>query len=176
MTTCLLIIIPFIVKCIIGDPLPFDGLIREQPDGSYIAYMDPPAISNHASFLEQFSNDNSPYTLGMAWFSGEKEEANDCAIVYSHLPKNSNQWSDPIIISIRNGYSNQNPVLFYDNTSNILHCFHSQAPAESGESQAQIWHLQSNNYGTNWTQPKPLFTFSGYITGYIVYIIYHIIY
>lgn len=146
-----------------SSPLPFDGLIRQSSDGSSIAYMNPvTGISNHASFLEQFPS-SSPYHLGLVWFSGAKEEANKCAIVYSRLPKNSNQWTDPIIISVRDNYSNQNPVLFFDNTSNILHCFHSSAPAESGESQSQIWHLQSDNYGTNWTQPKPLFTFPGFV-------------
>ncbi len=63
----------------------------------------------------------SPYHLGLVWFSGAKEEADKCAIVYSRLPANSNQWTDPITISVRDGYSNQNPVLFFDNTSNILH-------------------------------------------------------
>eukprot|EP01083_Nonionella_stella_P283495 965014_1 len=142
-------------------PLPYDGLIRSQPDGSSIAYLNPlgqPA--NHASFLEQFPK-TAPYHLGLVWFSGAKEEADKCGIVYSRLPANSNQWTDPITISVRDGYSNQNPVLFFDNTSNILHCFHSSAPANSGESASQIWHLQSSDYGSNWTTPKPLLTFPG---------------
>eukprot|EP01084_Bolivina_argentea_P005183 9801_1 len=153
---------------IYATPLPFDGLIRESSDGSYVAYMNPiTGPNNHASFLEQFTP-SSPYQLGLAWFSGNGEKANKCAIAYSRLPKGSQQWTDPVIISVREGYANGNPVLFYDSASNILHCFHSQLPADNssniGASEAHVWHLQSTDYGSNWTEPKPLFTFDGAYT------------
>jgi len=144
-----------------SNPLPYDGLIRPSLDGSSIAYMNPlTGPSNHASFLEQFPSE-APFELGLVWFSGAKEEANKCAIVYSRLPRGSQQWTNASVISVRNNYSNQNPVLFFDTLSDTLHCFHSSAPAESGESQSQIWHLQSTDYGVSWTAPKPLFTFPG---------------
>eukprot|EP01084_Bolivina_argentea_P187850 323499_1 len=140
-------------------PLPFDGKVRYNKDGSYIAYMDPPFQSNHASFLEQFPDGG----LGMAWFSGSSEGQSNVAIVYSSLASGSTQWSSPKVISQRTGYSNQNPVLFYDNTTDLLHCFHSQQQANSGkgESEAQIWHLQSSDLGETWTKSAPLFTAYG---------------
>ena len=42
------------------------------------------------------------------------------------------------------GYSNQNPVLFYDDTASILHLFHSEQPANQGESDATIWRCQTD--------------------------------
>ena len=65
----------------------------------------------------------------MAWFSGEKEGASNCSIAIATLTANSNQWSPGRVVSWRVGYSNQNPVLFQDNTTGILHLFHSQQPA-----------------------------------------------
>merc|ERR1712196_493299 len=104
----------------------FDGVVRAQPDGSYAAYMIPPYQSNHASSIEVLPDG----TLAAAWFSGAKEEAPGCAIVVATLPARSSQWSAAKTVSKNAKYSNQNPVLFYDNTTQILHLFHSQAPAE----------------------------------------------
>lgn len=109
---------------------------------------------NHASTLEQLPDGS----LVAAWFSGMKEEASGCAIVFSKLPAGSSTWSSAATLSKRDGYSNQNPVLFYDNTTGVLHLFHSQAPAESGESKSEIWHLSSSNMGANWTTPEPYAT------------------
>ena len=64
-------------------------------------------------------------------------------------------------MSERDGYSNQNPVLWYDTLTGILHLYHSQAKAESGESSSEIIELHSTDKGTTWTEPKPLFTFPG---------------
>eukprot|EP00039_Didymoeca_costata_P000947 m.48256 g.48256 ORF g.48256 m.48256 type:complete len:373 (-) comp10560_c1_seq2:94-1212(-) len=136
---------------------PFDGVVRPDSDGSMVAYMIPPYLSNHASTLEKLPDG----TLVAAWFSGEKEEASGCAIVFSRLLPNSKGWTAAATLSKRDNYSNQNPVLFYDNTTSILHLFHSQAPAMSGESKAQIWHLQSNTSGETWTKPQPYFTEAG---------------
>ena len=43
-------------------------------------------------------------------------------------------------------------MLFFDNSTQILHLWHSQAPANSGESSAQIWHLSSRDKGGSWTK------------------------
>jgi hypothetical protein len=52
------------------------------------------------------------------------------AIVVSRLPNGTDQWTSPIVVSQRKGYSNQNPVLFYDNQTNILYLFHTQQDAK----------------------------------------------
>lgn len=135
----------------------FDGVIRPVGDGSFEAHLIPPFKSNHAATIEQLSDG----TLTLAWFSGEAEEANDCSIVFASLPPNGTAWSPARNVSGRWGYSNQNPVLFYDTFKSTLHLFHSQAPARSGESAAQIWHLASSDRGGTFSMPSPFFTEPG---------------
>lgn len=135
----------------------FDGLLRPNADGSTEAYMIPPYKSNHASTIEALPDG----TLVGAWFSGEKEEASGCAIVFSSLISGAKGWSPATTLSKRDGFSNQNPVLFYDNSTGILHLFHSQAKAESGEGTSTIWHLSSSNKGLNWTTPEVYFDAPG---------------
>ena len=140
----------------------FDGVVRPTGDGRYEAYMIPPYTSNHASFLEELPTGD----LLMAWFSGVAEGANQCSIVLASLPKGSTQWSKAALVSRRDGYSNQNPVLYYDNKQTGLFLFHSQQPASgqfragllNSEEKAHIWMLQSiGDSGMNWTTPKLVF-------------------
>ena len=140
----------------------YDGVVRPTADGRYEAYMIPPYRSNHASFLEVLPSDE----LLMAWFSGEAEGANNCSIVLARLPAGSTQWSKASLVSRREGYSNQNPVLFFDDGSDSLYLFHSQQPAKespdlqltSAEAKAHIWMLHSEDgSGMKWTAPQLLF-------------------
>ena len=91
------------------------GVVRPTPDGRYEAYMIPPAAANHASFLELLPDGE----LLLAWFAGTAEGANNCSIVLARLPGNGTQWSAASLISRRDGYSNQNPVLFLDPTGQV---------------------------------------------------------
>lgn len=77
--------------------------------------MIPPAVANHASFLELLPDGE----LLLAWFAGTAEGANNCSIVLASLPPKSTQWSEASLISRREGYSNQNPVLFLDPTGQV---------------------------------------------------------
>ena len=144
------------------EPAEYDGIVRPTSDGRYEAYMIPPYKSNHASFLELLPSGE----LLMAWFSGKAEGANNCSIVLARLPANSMHWSKASLISRREGYSNQNPVLFFDVGSNSLYLFHSQQPAEdsagtfltSAEAKAHIWMLHSEDgSGMTWTAPQLVF-------------------
>ena len=128
--------------------------------------MIPPFAANHASFIELLPSGE----LLMAWFSGTAEGANNCSIVLASLPARGMQWSKAALVSRREGYSNQNPVLFLDSTDNVLYLFHSQQPASSNsslgvgsaEAKAHIWFLQSSDgEGLNWTAPVLLFDKDG---------------
>lgn len=134
----------------IAAPLSYDGLVRPQKDGSLVAYMDPPNIANHASSIEQLPDG----TLLLAWFSGIKEEANKCAIAVSRLPAGSSQWSKPMIVSERDGFSNQNPVLYYDASTKTTFLYHSQLAAGAGEGLDNLWILQSTDSGVSWSKPS----------------------
>ncbi len=127
----------------------FDGVLRDAADGSTEAYMIPPYASNHASTLEVLPDG----TLAAAWFSGVAEEAPGCAIVVATLPPGAAGWSAATTVSKDANFSNQNPVLFYDDMGHALHLFHSHAPAESGESESVIMHLLSVDAGKTWTAP-----------------------
>ncbi|XP_060581481.1 uncharacterized protein LOC132738072 [Ruditapes philippinarum] len=142
----------------------YDGKLRNASDGTMEAYMIPHFKSSHASFIEPSPNGD----LVMAWFSGSAEGESDVAIVVSRLPNGTDQWTSPIVVSQRKGYSNQNPVLFFDNQTNILYLFHTQQDAKkvgdtglNGEDSATIWELQSTNNGMNWTSPKIMFAKAG---------------
>lgn len=144
----------------------YDGVVRPTGDGRYEAYMIPPYRSNHASFLEVLPTGD----LLMAWFSGVAEGANQCSIVLARLPKGSAQWSKAVLVSRRDGYSNQNPVLYYNRQKAGLYLFHSQQPASgqfraellNSEEKAHIWMLQSvGGTGMNWTAPKLVFGKNG---------------
>eukprot|EP00729_Bicosta_minor_P012902 gene12902-3640_t len=134
----------------------FDGVVRPDPDGSSVALHKGIALYS-AITLEQLPDG----TLAAAWFSGAHEEAPGCAIVFATLPAGTTQWTKAATLAERDNYSNQNPVLFYDNTTRMLHLFHSQAPANSGESAATIWHLVSSNNGGSWSTSAPYFTAAG---------------
>jgi len=135
----------------------YDGTIKKGSDGRCEAYMIPPFASNHASFLERLPNGD----MFIAWFSGTEEGASNVSIVLSHLPSGSNQWSQSVLISRRQGYSNQNPVLYYDTNTSVFHCFHSQQKADAGETESNIWHLQSLDNGKTWSEPVDLFPKAG---------------
>ena len=139
----------------------YDGVVRDAGDGSQVAYMQPPYKSNHASTLEKLPGGG----LIAAWFSGEREEASGCAIVVSRLEAGSMKWTAPITVSKREGYSNQNPVLYYSSETKLTHLYHSQAEAKSGESKAQIYHLQSSDNGKTWSSPDPWLTNPGSFPG-----------
>jgi predicted neuraminidase len=134
-----------------ASPLPYDGLVRPQKDGSFVAYMAPPNIANHASTIEQLPNGD----LLLAWFSGIKEEADKCAIAVSRLPAGSSQFTAPVIVSERDGFSNQNPVLFHDTVTATTWLFHSQLAAGAGEGLDTLWALRSADGGLTWSAPAP---------------------
>ena len=79
----------------------------------------------------------------------------------ARLPGGSKQWTAAATVAKRDGYSDQNPVLFYDNSTAILHLFHSQAAANSGEAAAEIMHLSSRDGGASWSPSEPYFTKAG---------------
>lgn len=133
----------------ISSPLPLNGTVLPVGDGSYEAYLVPPFPQNHAATIEQLPNGD----LVIAWFSGLKEEAPNCSIAVSRLPYGSDQFTPSQVVSLRVNYSNQNPVLFYDTTTDILHLYHAQLYANTGEGKSTLMHLYSTDNGITWSEP-----------------------
>ena len=148
--------------------LPLTGVIRDVGGGRSDAYMIPPYPSNHASFLELIPQN---HILVMAWFSGTGEGEDKCSIVVAHLLANSSQWSNATLVSRREGYSNQNPVLYYDTSTGALNLFHTQQKAKSdsgrdgvrgSEATSHIWRCQTTDQiGVTWSKPVEIFTKDG---------------
>lgn len=146
------------------DPTPaYDGVLRKGADGRMEAYMIPPFKSNHASFVVGLPSGERL----IAWFSGSAEGQSDVAIVLSRLEAGSMQWSQADVVSQRHGYSNQNPVLYFDGAKGVLHLFHSQQPADKGETNAAVWTLLAKDgrgMKGNWTAPAEIFGKAGSFT------------
>ncbi|CAF1557401.1 unnamed protein product [Rotaria sp. Silwood1] len=119
----------------------YDGIIHRSSDGSSYAYLSPPRTGNHASFIEQMTPTG---TLAVAWFTGGENLPN-CSIAVSILEIKSQQFTPGIIVSERINYSNQNPVLFWDNETQILHLYHSSQLSYS-------FILRSNFVTSSWTR------------------------
>ena len=119
------------------------GIIHRSSDGSSYAYLSPPRTENHASFIEQMTPTGA---LAIAWFTGGEGSPN-CSIALSLLEIGSEQFTPGVIVSERVNYSNQNPVLYWDNKTQILHLYHSSQLGNAVEENAEIWHVQSNDRG-----------------------------
>jgi len=154
------------------DPLPapaphahvpiYDGRIRIEGDGLLAAYMavPPGGTDNHAATLAQLPDG----TLVSAWFSGDHEEASNLAIAVSRLEAGTQQWTNATLLAQKEGYASQNPLLFHDNTTGILHLFHTRAKADSGESAAEIYRMTSTDGGVSWSDTKKYLDNSGVFT------------
>jgi len=123
--------------------IPFDGNIHRSSDGSSYAFLSPPRTGNHASFIEQMTPSGN---LAVAWFTGGEGSPN-CSIAVSFLELGSQQFTPGVIVSERVNYSNQNPVLFWDNETEILHLYHTSQLGNGPELNSEIWHVQSNDRG-----------------------------
>lgn len=114
---------------------PFDGALRpckSDPERVDAWLAAPPcpsevkeckASSNHCASLEMLPSG----ALALAWFSGYREGWDRTGPVIAYLEAGATRWSDPIILSRTQGFSSQNPVLFYD--EGTLWAFHTRQPS-----------------------------------------------
>jgi hypothetical protein len=123
--------------------IPYDGIIHRSTDGSSYAFLSPPTPFNHGAFIEQITPSG---TLAIAWFTGGEGSPN-CSIAISFLEVGSQQFTPGVVITDRVNYTNLNPVLFWDNDTQILHLYHSSQVYPGGETTSQIWHIQSKDQG-----------------------------
>lgn len=113
----------------------------------------------------------------MGWFAGSAEGRGGVAVVAAQLPaaelRVGGVWSGPEVLSERQEYSNQNPVLHFDAKAERLHVFHSQQPdtgasAMTEEQEATVWHLSaglnSSGLATGWSEPAEIFSRKGSFT------------
>lgn len=131
-----------------------DGIVRESEAGRWDSLMPTLFASSHASFLLASQNHS---TLFCAWFSGQREGADRCAIVVARLDAAKQRWGVPVVASVEDGRSNQNPVLFEVRGSQRLFLLHtSQAAGLAGVSQAtsELRLLFSDDGAQTWSEPR----------------------
>lgn len=100
---------------------PMDGKVRFDREGKGSAIFPPPFDSSHASNIIALPDSGD---LLCAWFSGDAEGGDGVAIVVARLPRGSDQWTAPKVVSRAKNRSAQNPVMFLnaDGTAvNLLH-------------------------------------------------------
>jgi predicted neuraminidase len=123
--------------------IPYDGIIHRSTDGSSYAFLAPPKTGNHAASIVEITSSG---TLAIAWFTGGEGQPN-CSIAVSLLERGSRQFTAGVIVSERVNYANQNPVLFWDNETQILHLYHTSYLAKQDEIVPGMWHLHSTDRG-----------------------------
>eukprot|EP01013_Petalomonas_cantuscygni_P016383 TRINITY_DN3337_c0_g1_i1.p1 TRINITY_DN3337_c0_g1~~TRINITY_DN3337_c0_g1_i1.p1 ORF type:complete len:402 (+),score=63.27 TRINITY_DN3337_c0_g1_i1:74-1279(+) len=145
-------------QAVLGEPIPLDGRIRRSSKGFSYAYVVPPEGSNHASTIQTLPDGS----VLLAWFTGGEGHPN-CSIAFSRLLAHSDAWPEGRVVSERIGYSNQNPVLFYDSPRRTLRLFHaSRLPA--GEYTSVLMSLHSEDFGQTWSRPLTFYDVPGAFT------------
>jgi len=128
--------------------IPYDGIIHRSTDGSSYAFLSSPRTGDHASFIEEMTPSG---TLAVAWFTGGEGLPNT-SIAVSLLEVGSQQFTAGVIVSERVNYTNQNPVLYWDNETQILHLYHTSEIAQHPGSYSVIWHAYSKDRGKHTLQ------------------------
>eukprot|EP00899_Mesostigma_viride_P006210 jgi/Mesvir1/15590/Mv03205-RA.1 len=126
--------------------------------GPWLSLMKPPSLHRmaHASNVISFPNGD----LLCVWFSGT-EGSDDVAIVSSRMHRGQLEWSFPARVSKSRDRSAQNPTMYYDPETGIVHLYHSSQAAYAGQATADVRHVQSHDFGRTWSQPEVVFTEKG---------------
>lgn len=101
-----------------------DGRVRAIGGDRFEAFLPSPMVQNHAAFLE-FLDDG---TVVCVWFGGTLEGKADISIYAATLAPGADRWSNYVRLSDDPNRSEQNPVL-WRNDSGILQLFHTAQPA-----------------------------------------------
>ena len=180
----------------------WDALLKPPFESSHASFIENFHSSSYASPSESSSNPvkkDSPISKILAWFSGSGEGQSGVAIVISyfksfgpHLTKDTllnsstdngrqegddqvvGEWTNAVVVSQFEGYSNQNPVLYQEmmmeHTKNQhdhhhheghgkqnMHLFHTRQIANEGEDNATVWYLHLDDTKMEWSKPVELF-------------------
>src|SRR5579862_8729558 len=116
-----------------------NGIVRPSSlKGAKEAYLPIILLTSHAANLLALPNGD----ILCFWFSGPGEGRSGVSIVMSRLNHGSNRWTVPVILSYRDGWSNQNPVPFRV-PDGQLWLFHTSQKAGKGQTTAVVFSLTS---------------------------------
>ena len=114
-----------------------------------------PCSSNHAANLLELKTGD----LLCTWFGGSMEGSDDISVYLSRFENEVGRWLSPEKISQDPGRSEQNPVLFQLNDSEIWLYYTAQLKTDQGTSVVRI--RKSYDQGLTWTEETDLFTQEG---------------
>lgn len=139
-----------------------DGRLCKNPQKGYIqSFIVSDQDHHHAPCIEVI-----PSGLACAFFAGKDEGLDGTSIYVSYLDRGQETWSKPIRASYRAGYSNQNPVLWFDKSSNTLNLYHSSQPASKKadglmpyESRSTVFNVKaSGGSHRSWGSPQQMWS------------------
>lgn len=151
---------------------PFNGSFERIPDGREKALLPQGTLPDFRRdpSRENGGQDHSTFLLAlpsgellMAWFSGQMEAEDPMHIAMSRLPPNATQWEPTVIVAytVEAKYSNQNPLLFHDPQTGLLHLMHPHQYIGEGQANSTVVLLTSEDDGRTWSKPVPVFTGKG---------------
>ena len=130
----------------------FDGKIKQDAEKNYdYAYLPTQCPQNHASKLLELSNGD----ILCAWFAGTQEGVSDISIFLSRLNKETDCWSKAEKMSMDPERSEQNPVLFEDNSKKLWLFYTAQK--YGNQDTAIVRYRTSEDYGYTWSDEAVFF-------------------
>ena len=157
---------------------PFNGTLYPTADGRFKAQLPQGTTSiftngswgprdpsrenggqDHSTFLAALPSGE----LLMAWFSGQMESEDPMHTAMSRLAPGSSQWEATVVVpqTVQPSYSNQNPVLLYDEQTALLHLLHPTQYVGLGQANSTVVMLTSSDGGVTFSDPAPVFTGKG---------------
>lgn len=135
-----------------------DGVVRASPHaGAKEAYLPIVDKFDHAANLLALPNGD----LLLTWYAGSGERDAGVGIAVSRLNHGSDKWTQPIILAKREGYANQNPVLWRA-PDGIIHLYYDQQGHGTSEETALVQELSSSDNGQTWTESTQMFDHPGF--------------
>jgi hypothetical protein len=135
----------------------FDGRLHRTSANRFDALLSTLFASSHAPFLFETRSGQ----LLLTWFSGAYEGASRCAIVVASFSAALSMWSRPVVVSVADGFSHQNPVLFQTADSDrvfLLHTRQVAGPLGVSQSTSRVMLLHSDADGRDsWSEARELF-------------------
>jgi len=137
-----------------------DGVVRPSAQkGAKEAYLQMIVNSSHAANLLVLPNGDTLLT----YYAGIYERGSGESIVLSRLPKGSNRWTEPVVVSYHADWANQNPLLFLAPDKTIW-LFHTTQRGGHDQTKDIVYALKSTDQGHTWGEPTTVFPQPGLYT------------
>ena len=137
-----------------------DGMVKASKlQGAKEAYLQMIVNSAHAANLLVLPSGD----MLLTYYAGIYERGADESIVLSRLPKGSNKWTEPVVVSHHADWANQNPLLFLAPDKSVW-LFHTTQKGGHDQQKDIVYGLKSTDEGHTWSEPITVFPQLGLYT------------